>query len=251
MDERQVDEGQSSLEDFFSPLEESSPEESPINASQNEDASISSDANSTKAAKDSSSVESDESDVVEVKIGNKELPTDLPPSFLLSVDYSGPDNKAVARLYRPDTKEVFFWLDNTGHKPYFYTDLPPQAVQSIASKNRGFVGTETVELHDLLRDESVTMTKVIGDNPLAIGGRQDSIRNLMADKNTGATHAWEAAIRYQLCYTYDTNLVPGLMYKIEKGDLIPVPPKVDAATIKEFKKTIQDDKSLESVIAEY
>jgi DNA polymerase I len=118
-------------------------------------------------------------------------------------------------------------------------------------KHRGFIGTEQVELHDLLRDESVTMTKVIGDNPLAIGGRQDSIRNLMTDKQTGSTRAWEAAIRYQLCFTYDSNLVPGLMYKIEKGDLISVPPQVDAATLKEFKKTIQEEEGLESIIKEY
>ncbi|MHA2360245.1 MAG: 3'-5' exonuclease, partial [Candidatus Thorarchaeota archaeon] len=97
------------------------------------------------------------------------------------------------------------------------------------------------------------MTKVLGDNPLSIGGRQDSIRNLVSDQTTGVSvsHAWEAAIRYQLCYTYDNNLVPGLMYKIEKGDLLPVPPAVDKSTLKEFKKIIQDDKGLESIIAEY
>jgi DNA polymerase I len=249
MEERHVDDGQSSLEDFFSASEDPTNEVTQVDSADVEEAPSSPEAVSPDVANPSN--EPDEDEVLPVKIGRRELPSELPPSFLLSVDYSGPQNKAIARLYRPDTKEVFFWLDNTGHKPYFYTDLPPQAVQSVASRNRGFVGTETVELHDLLRDESVTMTKVIGDNPLAIGGRQDSIRNLMADKQTGATHAWEAAIRYQLCYTYDSNLVPGLMYKIEKGDLISVPPKVDTATLKEFKKTIQDDKGLESIIAEY
>ncbi|MGY5863815.1 MAG: DNA-directed DNA polymerase I [Candidatus Thorarchaeota archaeon] len=247
MDERHVDEGQSSLEDFFSASDEPAPEES-----QDDSVDIEEDSPSPQTtSSDDSNDEQDEDDKVQITVGKRELPSELPPSFLLSVDYSGPENKAIARLYRPDTKEVFFWLDNTGHKPYFYTDLPPQVVQSTASRNRGFVGTETVELHDLLRDEAVTMTKVIGDNPLAIGGRQDSIRNLMADKRTGATHAWEAAIRYQLCYTYDNKLVPGLMYKIEKGDLVSVPPDVDASTLKEFKKTIQDDKGLESIIAEY
>ncbi|MFW9869399.1 MAG: DNA-directed DNA polymerase I [Candidatus Thorarchaeota archaeon] len=244
MDEKPVDKGQSSLEDFFSETEEyefSDPEESeednPANSNESEDLSIDD--------------EPDEDDVIPVKVGKRELPESLPPSFLLTVDYSGPDNKAMARLYRPDTKEVFFWLDNTGHKPYFYTDWPSQVVQSTAGRHRGFVGTKTVELHDLLRDESVKMTKVLGDNPLSIGGRQDSIRNLFTDKATGISHAWEAAIRYQLCYTYDTNLVPGLMYKIEKGNLVSVPPNVDAKTLKEFNKIIQEDESLESIITEY
>ncbi|MHA2114805.1 MAG: DNA-directed DNA polymerase I [Candidatus Thorarchaeota archaeon] len=251
MEERHNEEGQSSLEDFFSDSEEPTPETTQVDSTDAEETPSSSNTVSSNAETAGPSDEPDEEDVVQVKIGKRELPSELPPSFLLSVDYSGPENKAIARLYRPDTKEVFFWLDNTGHKPYFYTDLPPQVVQSTASRNRGFVGAERVELHDLLRDESVTMTKVIGDNPLAIGGRQDSIRNLMADKRTGDTHAWEAAIRYQLCYTYDNDLVPGLMYKIEKGNLISVPPKVDAATLKEFKKAIQDEDGLESIIAEY
>jgi DNA polymerase I len=248
MDEQQTDDGQSSLEDFFSASEEPTSE---VEAEEAENDTSSPESNSPENMTEEPSDEPDESEVVQIKVGKRELPTDLPPSFLLSIEYSGPDNKAIARLYRPDTKEVFFWLDNTGHKPYFYTDFPPQVVQSTAGKHRGFVAAEKVELHDLLRDESVTMTKVIGDNPLSIGGRQDSIRNLMIDKQTGSTHAWEAAIRYQLCYTYDTKLVPGLMYKIEKGNIIPVPPDVDAATLKAFKKTIQDEEGLESIISEY
>ena len=156
----------------------------------------------------------------------------------------------MARLYHPDTKKVYFWFDNTGHKPYCYTDWPVQAVETTARKNPGFVRAESVELHDLLKDEPVKMTKVIGDNPLAIGGSQSSIRNSLVDNNN-VSHAWEAAIRYQLCYTYDSRLVPGLMYKIENGDLVPCPPNVDAKTLDEFQKTIQDEEGLESIIAEY
>jgi DNA polymerase I len=156
----------------------------------------------------------------------------------------------MARLYHPDTKRVYFWFDNTGHKPYCYTDWPPQAVESSARKNPGFIRAERVELHDLLKDEPVTMTKVVGDNPLAIGGSQSSIRNSLVDNNN-VSHAWEAAIRYQLCYTYDSKLVPGLMYKIENGDLIACPPNVDAKTLDEFKKTIQVEQGLESIITEY
>ncbi|MHA2360246.1 MAG: hypothetical protein ACXAB5_08230, partial [Candidatus Thorarchaeota archaeon] len=151
MDERPADDGQSSLEDFFSEPEEPSTEEPQVVS---EKSNPSPDTIIPDVTSNSPSDEVVEDDVVQVQVGTRELPQDLPPSFLLSVDYSGPHNKAVARLYRPDTKEVFFWLDNTGHKPYFYTDWPPQAVQSAASRHRGFVGTETVELHDLLRDQT-------------------------------------------------------------------------------------------------
>jgi DNA polymerase I len=94
------------------------------------------------------------------------------------------------------------------------------------------------------------MTKVIGDNPLAIGGTATSIRNSLVDNNN-VSHAWEAAIRYQLCYTYDSKLVPGLMYKIENGNLLPCPPNVDSKILNEFKKTVQDEEGLESIISEY
>jgi len=253
MDERPAEDGQSSLEDFFSENEDPSPEETEVTPQAGSDKSKPNpDPTIPDVPSDNSpSNEANEDDLIQVQVGTRGFPQDLPPSFLLSIDYSGPHNKAIVRLYRPDTKEVFFWLDNKDHKPYFYTDRSSQEVESIASRHRGFVRAEDVELQDLLRDETVTMTKVIGDNPLAIGGRSDSIRNLFTDKSTGVSLAWEAAIRYQLCYTYDNNLVPGLMYKIENGDLIPVPPDVDAITLAEFKKTIQDDTGLESIITEY
>lgn len=245
-DEQPTDENQSSLEDYFTQSDtasEGQPSDIETNPS-NEDNPTSS--NDSDDPTDSVN-EDEEENPVEVE--DSETPENLPPSFLLSIDYSGAHNKAVARLYQPDNKQVYFWLDNTNHKPYCYTDWPPQAVESLVKKNPGFLRTETVELHDLLKDKPVKMTKVIGDNPLAIGGSQSSIRNVLVDSNN-VSHAWEAAIRYQLCYTYDSNLVPGLMYKIENGNLVPCPPNVDAKTLEAFKKTIQEE-GLESIIEEY
>jgi DNA polymerase I len=247
-DEQPADENQSSLEDYFTQSEdiEDSPSDVDTNPSKNDNPSASED-----DSKQTDNVSDDEDEPpLDVPVEDSETPTNLPPSFLLSIDYSGAHNKAVARLYNPDNKKVYFWFDNTGHKPYCYTDWPVQAVETTARKNPGFVRAESVELHDLLKDEPVKMTKVIGDNPLAIGGSQSSIRNYLVDNNN-VSHAWEAAIRYQLCYTYDSKFVPGLMYKIENGNLIPCPPNVDAKTLDEFQKTIQDEEGLESIIAEY
>jgi DNA polymerase I len=251
-DERPADENQSSLEDYFTESEEptSDLEDSPSDIGANPSNNDNPSSKNEDTPPTDNVVEDEEEPPVDVSVGDTVTPENLPPSFLLSIDYSGPHNKAMARLYRPDDKKVYFWFDNTGHKPYCYTDWPPQAVESTARKNPGFIRAEAVELHDLLKDESVTMTKVIGDNPLAIGGTQTSIRNSLVDNNN-VSHAWEAAIRYQLCYTYDSKLVPGLMYKIENGDLVPCPPDVDAKTLDTFKKTIQDEEGLESIIAEY
>lgn len=244
-DEKPVDENHASLEDYFSPSDED-PEDfivvskNPVSTNDNYD--------STNSAVDND--EEEEEAPEEVIVEETDTPQNLAPSFLLSIEYSGTHNKAIARLYRPDNKQVYFWLDNSNHKPYCYTDWPPQAVESSVRKNPGFLRVETVELHDLLKDEPVKMTKVIGDNPLAIGGSPSSIRNVLVDNNN-VSHAWEAAIRYQMCYTYDSKLVPGLMYTIENGNLVPCPPNVDAKTLEEFKKTIQDEEGLESIIAEY
>ena len=263
-DEQPTDESQSSLEDFFSGSEEASEvvEDKPSEV-------ITKSSNKHKKPQRTRGNPQDESDEdeedeedssLDISVGGGETPTNLPPSFLLSIDYSGPHNKAMARLYNPNDKKVYFWFDNTGHKPYCYTDWPQQVVESTARNKKGFLRAETVELHDLLKDQPVKMTKVIGDNPLAIGGSSDSIREILVEnvsdpvdptKKIKMSHAWEAAIRYQLCYTYDSKLVPGLMYKIEGGNLNPCLPDVDSKTLEEFKKTIQDEEGLESIITEY
>ena len=67
-------------------------------------------------------IDDSEEVVAPIDVELSDRPNDLPPSYLLSVDYSGPENRAYARLYEPESKKVFFWFDNTGHKPYCYTD---------------------------------------------------------------------------------------------------------------------------------
>jgi len=199
------------------------------------------------------SVYEDES--ISHKAGYREEPKNLQPSYLLSVDYAGGDiKKAIARLYNPETKKMYIWYDNTGHKPYCFTDFPPQVVQSKASKNAGFIGTQQVELRDLLRDEMRPMTKIIADDPLAIGGKRDSIREQLVEHTPDmatVSHAWEANIRYRNCYTYDNDLVLGLPYKIENGNLVRCDPKVDDIMLQEFKKSLGDTEGLERIVEQY
>ncbi|MGY5870675.1 MAG: DNA-directed DNA polymerase I [Candidatus Thorarchaeota archaeon] len=252
-DEKQNDENQSSLEDYFGFEEEPEIESEPQVSPPQEPSSVekvSNPSNSDNGIENDSTLLEPEEVISDIKVGVRETPNDLPPSILLSIDYSGPLNKAILKLYEPKSKKIYFWIDNTGHKPYLYTDWPAQMVESKVKRNPGFIKTDTVQLHDLLHDKPVTMTKLVGDNPLAIGGGSSAMRNLLKD-NSGVSHAWEANIRYNLCYTYDTKFVPGLMYKIENGDLLPCPPDVDSKILEEFKNTFADDEDLESILTTY
>ena len=259
-DEKITDETQSSLEDYFGieedpddQIEEKSIHEkesiSPKSSNPTHD-SANNDSDSEEENEDQSIDEDEEEEVSDTRVDEHEKPRDLPPSFLLSVDYSGPLNKAIAKLYEPKSKRVYFWEDNTGHKPYLYTDWPTQLVESKTKSNPGFIRTETIELRDLLHDKPVKMTKLVGDNPLAIGGGASSMRNVLVDENN-VSHAWEANIRYHLCYTYDTKLVPGLMYKIEDGNLIPCLPNVDKKILQEFKDLFAEEEGMEDIIDTY
>ena len=174
------------------------------------------------------------------------------PSYLLSVDYIGGNlKKAVVKLYDPVSKQIKLWYDNTGHKPYCYTDYPPQVVESKVGNHRGYVGSQVVQVQDLLRDESRQMTKVIAADPLSIGGSQGAIRDLLVEHTPDmqqVSHAWEAAIRYRNCYSYDQDILTGLPYMIEDGNLVKVEPKVDEAVLAEFKKIFGDEEDIERVI---
>ncbi|MFW9907057.1 MAG: DNA-directed DNA polymerase I [Candidatus Thorarchaeota archaeon] len=186
--------------------------------------------------------------------GQRDEPKNLGPSYLLSVDYAGHLKKAFAQLYDAATKKIYLWYDNTDHKPYCYTDFPPQVVQSKVGNHKGFVGTQKVEVRDLLRDEPREMTKIIADDPLSIGGGKDAIRDVLIEHTPDMqtiSHAWEAAIRYRNCYTYDREIIPGLPYVIENGELIRCDPKVDEDVLVRFKKMFKAEKGLERIIDQY
>ncbi len=187
--------------------------------------------------------------------GLREEPENLDPSYLLSVDYDGSQKKAIARLYNPETEKVYFWHDNTGHLPYCFTDLPPQTAEKKVRNHRGFVSLESETVQDLLRDESREMTKIYATDPLSIGGTAGAIRELLTTSSgpIGETisHAWEANIRYHNNFCYDRELVCGMPYKIENSDLVPCPPKLDQATLNEFKKTIGDAEYFGEIIDKY
>jgi DNA polymerase I len=250
-DKQPKDDSQSSLEDFFSSSETEESDEQ-VEVIQEEEAATPTNS-SDDEPEDEDALDEPEVAIAEVRVGERESPNDLSASYLLSVDYAGAQRRAFVRLYNPVDKKVYFWFDNTGHQPYCYTDFPVQVAEQKIGTHGGYVRSESVELTDLLRDEPVTMTKVIASDPLSIGGSAGSIRDRLVERTEGVSisHAWEAAIRYRNCYTYDRDIVSGLPYKIENGNLVPSSPKLDTALLEDFGKVIGTEEGLERMISEY
>ena len=159
-------------------------------------------------------------------------PRNLPPSFFVSATYDGRSGKALIKLYEPKTQRIFFWYDNTGHKPYCLTNLSPLELEKIERLMRhpGFDHFELVEKYDALMDRNVVVTKVVAKDPLAIGGRpRGCIRDIIPEDypkiaGLGTTvemvKVWEAVIKYYQSYIYDNRLSPGMIYEVKDGRLV-------------------------------
>jgi DNA polymerase I len=178
-----------------------------------------------------------------------DYPTDLPPSYLVSVTYDGKKQLASLKLYEPLSQKIYFWDDNTGHKPYLLTSLPPKELEKLSrvTEHTGFDHFETVKKFDPLLDKEVMVTKVVAKDPLAIGGRQSGcLRDIIPEdyqKLTGIEEppkVWESFIRYYQSYIYDNNLAPGMLYKIQKGNLVPVKQKSIEGTVEKILSLFPD-----------
>ena len=139
--------------------------------------------------------------------------------YLLSVTYDGKAGKALLKLYDPEEGKIVLWHDTTGHKPYFFTNLTPEELYRIkgVASHPGFDHLEVVEKFDLLHLRKVKVTKVIAKDPLSVGGRKNSLREIV--KRAGG-RTWEAKIKYHNCYIYDRQLIPGMPYEIVNNKLI-------------------------------
>jgi len=179
-----------------------------------------------------------------------ETPQELPPSYFVSATYNGEKGCASIKLYEPESGKIYFWYDTTGHKPYCLTNLPDTELEKIGrlTSHPGFDHFESVEKYDPLLDQQVTITKVVAKDPLAIGGRPSGcIRDIIPEeypKLTGLDQpvkVWEAAIKYYQSYIYDNDLAPGMIYKIEKGKLVPVRHEPSEDTVGKILKLFRDE----------
>ena len=135
--------------------------------------------------------------------------------FLLSAGYNGTTGKAYLKLLDPKRQEIVIWNDPTGHQPFCYSR---ESLENLKKDQRltqaGAIGFLRESKFDLLEDRPIEVTKIVASDPLAVGGREGCIRELV--------DAWEADIPYHLNYMYDRGLVPGMPYSVQGNDLIPL-----------------------------
>ena len=171
-------------------------------------------------------------------------PKDLPAAYFVSATYDGHKKKAVVKLYEPESGNIYFWYDNTGHKPYCLTNVPERDLKKMdrVVNHEGFDHTETVELFDPLADKQIKVTKIVTNDPLAIGGKpQGSIRDIIPEDYPKDApmqpKVWEAKIKYYQSYIYDTRYLPGMIYEVRNGSLF-------TCVLEEAEKTITKLKGL-------
>lgn len=179
-----------------------------------------------------------------------EAPEELPPSYLVSITYDGAKGKALVKLYEPSSKIIYFWHDRSGHKPYLLTNLSPIELEKLARvmNHPGLDHFEQVEKYDPLLERQVFLTKVVAKDPLAIGGRpKGCLRDIIPEEFTNISGSealpakvWESAIKYYQCYVYDRSLLIGMLYRIEKGELVPVQHKPAEEMVRKIYDVFRD-----------
>ncbi|TFG05317.1 MAG: DNA-directed DNA polymerase I [Promethearchaeota archaeon] len=166
-------------------------------------------------------------------------PEDVIEGILLDVGYDGKQGKAYGWIYETNTQKLRKWYDTSGHLPYLLSDLREEEIRARHEgvlKHRGFVNLKTIKKFDLIKDQAVTMSKVVAKDPLSIGGRGDSIRNLLQG------HSWEDYIQYHKCYAYDKQIVMGMPYRISGGKISPITPEISQDVRKQITKLFESEK---------
>jgi len=139
----------------------------------------------------------------------------MPYGLLISASYNIQKNAAILKFYEPVSLRIFFWADKSGHKPYCYSKLSPDEIPTEISERDDVIEIKQVKLLDILHDKPIDVSKILVQDPLAIGGTQTSksIRNLI--------DTWESDIKYYECYLYDSSQIICKYYKIENDSVVP------------------------------
>ena len=138
---------------------------------------------------------------------------EMEEGLLASASYDGDRRLALLKFYDQKAGRMWIWEDNTGHKPYCYTRLSRDELGAIEGR-KDVIGIVEEKKRDLLNDAEATVRKIVTTDPLAIGGGNDSIRDII--------RAWEADIKYYENYTYDKGLRMGTYYRVSAGKVLPI-----------------------------
>jgi len=162
--------------------------------------------------------------------------------FLLDVQYNGKLNLAQLIFYHEKTQSLYYWNDNTNHKPYLITMLSEESINSIDQvvKSKDYLKIEKTSKYLPIEEQDMEVIKVYGDNPLAIGGSGTSFRNFL-------NPSFEADIRYHFNYIADKQLTPATYYKIENGELKQIDQNIGSVKNEleiEFKDENEEEKEM-------
>jgi len=135
--------------------------------------------------------------------------------FLISSGYDGTKGKAYLKMYEPKTKRVKQIYDESEHLPYCLTNLTPiEAEKRLFPIMSNIVRFESIRKFDAIKQEYIEMTKIVAKDPLTVGGKSESIREMIP--------SWESDIPYHINYLYDRSLIVGLPYRETSNGLQPV-----------------------------
>ena len=156
-----------------------------------------------------------------------------PNLLLISANYNNQQKAVVLKFYDPISHKIVLWTDKTGHKPYCFSKMSPAELDFLSERS-DVISIKEVTKTDLLEDKTITVSKILVSDPLAIGGTQTdkSIRNVV--------EAWEADIKYYENYLYDNSLIVGKYYKIENDKLTPHNFKISDETRLSLKSMLWD-----------
>jgi len=161
----------------------------------------------------------------------------MPYGLLISATYNIQKHAAILKFYEPVSQRIFLWADKSGHKPYCYSKLSPDEIPTEISERDDVIEIKQVKLLDILHDKPINVSKILVQDPLAIGGTQTSksIRNLI--------DTWESDIKYYESYLYDSSLIVGKYYKIENDAVVPYDLEISDETKLSLKSMLLDKQS--------
>ena len=153
--------------------------------------------------------------------------------LLISANYNNQQKAVVLKFYDPISHKIVLWTDKTGHKPYCFSKMSPAELDFLSERS-DVISIKEVTKIDPLEDKTITVSKILVSDPLAIGGTQTdkSIRNVV--------EAWEADIKYYENYLYDNSLIVGKYYRIENDKLTPHNFKISDETRLSLKSMLWD-----------
>ena len=156
-----------------------------------------------------------------------------PNLLLISANYNNQQKAVVLKFYDPISHKIVLWTDKTGHKPYCFSKMSPAELDFLSERS-DVISIKEVMKTDPLEDKTITVSKILVSDPLAIGGTQTdkSIRNVV--------EAWEADIKYYENYLYDNSLIVGKYYRIENDKLTPHNFKISDETKLSLKSMLWD-----------